>query len=492
MRSSRIRRLKRSMTDFHISIASALSHSTSSTSVTHPPAAKMSFSMPAKPSDISAILDTLDAEGPKSDDDSLLKQLHLLTRTTKSSELGALLSEHAIDVIAKIAFVKGKATLRRRAALRCLNNILVLQPTLRRYFAEKGHALSVIELLAEGDAEDELPCASIMMFSSVGTGLDLSAQIEKGKLVNAISKAITRNARTSALPTTDPASPGSAILKLLSTLALMYEKHVDKFTSLISPLFDIFVIVAVSKEDPLQPPITLLINCLFAIPLPKDYTYSKESVSRLIEVLELSLAAYSKDHSKIDRELVPLMLTILRLSESSDKNAKKMVSDKIFPSEKDREQALGRGTTLPHKLLNQVSNPIAANFCQTTLNIYFELSERDPQAFVSIVGFGNAAGFLASKGIKMSESELSQSKAGPSYAINPITGQKLDMEDVSDIIEMTDEEKEREAERLFVLFERLRATGVVDIENPVTKAKQEGRFEELPDDYEEDEDDKKK
>ncbi|KKF96086.1 Cell fusion protein cfr1 [Ceratocystis platani] len=385
----------------------------------------MSLNIPAKPSDISTILNTLEAQGSKSDDDALLKQLHLLTRTTKASELGALLSENAINIISKIAFVKGKPTLRRRAALRCLNNILVLQPTLRRYFTEKGHVLSVIDLLAEGDEEDELPCASLMMFSLVGTGLDLGPQLEKGKLVNAISKAVTRHARTSNVPTADPSSPGSAILKLLSTLALMYEKQVDKFSPTTSPLFDLLTKVAIPKDDPLQPPVTLLINCLFAIPLPNNYTYSKESVARLIELLELGLAAYEKDNTK------------------------------------------------------------------TTLNIYFELAERSPQAFVTVVGFGNAAGFLASKGIKMSESEINQNNNGPSYAINPITGQRLDMEDVSDLPEMTDEEKEREAERLFVLFERLRGTGVVDIENPVTKAKQEGRFEELPDDYEEDEDTKK-
>lgn len=38
--------------------------------------------------------------------------------------------------------------------------------------------------------------------------------------------------------------------------------------------------------------------------------------------------------------------------------------------------------------------------------------------------------------------------------INPITGQRKDMEPVDKGPEMTDEEKEREAERLFVLFER--------------------------------------
>ena len=47
---------------------------------------------------------------------------------------------------------------------------------------------------------------------------------------------------------------------------------------------------------------------------------------------------------------------------------------------------------------------------------------------------------------------------------------------------MTDAEKEREAERLFVLFERLRATGVLNVENPLRTAQQTGRFEELSDD----------
>lgn len=44
---------------------------------------------------------------------------------------------------------------------------------------------------------------------------------------------------------------------------------------------------------------------------------------------------------------------------------------------------------------------------------------------------------------------------------------------------MTEEEKEREAERLFVLFERLKQTGVVDVKNPVEVAQQSGRFEEV-------------
>lgn len=62
--------------------------------------------------------------------------------------------------------------------------------------------------------------------------------------------------------------------------------------------------------------------------------------------------------------------------------------------------------------------------------------------------------------------------------INPVTGQRLDREAVPNLAEMTDEEKEIEAEKLFVLFERMRNLGV-GVENPVRAAQQSGRFEEL-------------
>lgn len=63
-----------------------------------------------------------------------------------------------------------------------------------------------------------------------------------------------------------------------------------------------------------------------------------------------------------------------------------------------------------------------------------------------------------------------------------MTGQKVTEEHERaqrELSLMTEEEKEREAERLFVLFERMRRLGVVQVENPVRRAQQEGRFEEL-------------
>jgi hypothetical protein len=56
-------------------------------------------------------------------------------------------------------------------------------------------------------------------------------------------------------------------------------------------------------------------------------------------------------------------------------------------------------------------------------------------------------------------------------SINPITGVAYRE---SNAPEMTDEEKEREAEKLFVLFDRLEKNGAIQpSQNPVRKAMQE-------------------
>ncbi|KAK5074566.1 hypothetical protein LTR16_008996 [Cryomyces antarcticus] len=117
----------------------------------------------------------------------------------------------------------------------------------------------------------------------------------------------------------------------------------------------------------------------------------------------------------------------------------------------------------------------------------FELSDKDPTKFVQNLGYGFAAGFLTSHNIRVPQTALGRSgtrrsKNGGSSendVFNPITGQRLDTESIDAGPEMTEAEKEREAEKLFVLFERLKATGVIDVKNPVEQAIDDGRFEEL-------------
>lgn len=59
--------------------------------------------------------------------------------------------------------------------------------------------------------------------------------------------------------------------------------------------------------------------------------------------------------------------------------------------------------------------------------------------------------------------------------VNPITGIRNQQPEAE--VEMTEEEKEREAERLFVLFDRLERRGMVV--NPIRKAMEEGKLENI-------------
>lgn len=91
----------------------------------------------------------------------------------------------------------------------------------------------------------------------------------------------------------------------------------------------------------------------------------------------------------------------------------------------------------------------------------------------SQVGYGNVAGFLFHKGILNAPSPGSNLPVmTPSGAeINPITGIAQEKVDLN----MTDEEKESEAEKLFVLFDRLEKTGAIPAsQNPIRKAAQQG------------------
>lgn len=66
-------------------------------------------------------------------------------------------------------------------------------------------------------------------------------------------------------------------------------------------------------------------------------------------------------------------------------------------------------------------------------------------------GYGYASGFLQVLGALLTSD---MSSASVSNYVNPVTGQWRNAENAEGVPEMTDEEKDREAERQFVLFQR--------------------------------------
>ncbi|KIY52575.1 hypothetical protein FISHEDRAFT_34994 [Fistulina hepatica ATCC 64428] len=99
----------------------------------------------------------------------------------------------------------------------------------------------------------------------------------------------------------------------------------------------------------------------------------------------------------------------------------------------------------------------------------------------ALLGYGNIAGYLFNRGV-MSAPGVDETSGGyiedktPARAINPITGTYETPRNKSDLPEMTEEEKEAEMEKLFVLFDRLERTGAIPKEqNPVRKAIQKSQ-----------------
>lgn len=128
----------------------------------------------------------------------------------------------------------------------------------------------------------------------------------------------------------------------------------------------------------------------------------------------------------------------------------------ICGCKRERKQPLGKGTTLAARLLQLSSSASAPNTREHISWLLFTLSDQNAEQFILNIGYGYASGFLLTHNIPLPASSDMPSASASSRPINPITGQTLDYEPTltDPFAGMSQEEKEREAERLFVLFER--------------------------------------
>lgn len=212
--------------------------------------------------------------------------------------------------------------------------------------------------------------------------------------------------------------------------------------------------------EPMQLPVSVLVGCLACIPFydqaRKGASFPVSSVDKLVDIVDLTLKAYAGKPSEMNLLTPIVALQHLAQAVDFDSDAQKRLQERLLASEEDRKEVLGKGTTLPHRILKFAGHAVAPELREPALDTLFELSGKDPRRFVHNVGFGNAAGFLSTKGINVSQEDMGpDTAAADDTPVNPITGQRIDMEREAKLPEMTMEEKEREAERLFVLFERL-------------------------------------
>ena len=198
-------------------------------------------------------------------------------------------------------------------------------------------------------------------------------------------------------------------------------------------------------------------------------TDEKCNVNRLISILEVAVRAYKEE--QLENLATPLLTLLRRVYELAAPQVAAHMKALLLPANEERAQPLGDADTLAGRLLRLSTSAAAPNVRESTSSLLFELSDKDATSFVRNVGYGFASGFLMTHDLPVPENALegwSTGETGESSAedpgekvtkvngmeINPVTGQRRDMEPAAPGPEMTDAEKEREAEKLFVLFER--------------------------------------
>lgn len=286
-------------------------------------------------------------------------------------------------------------------------------------------------------------------------------------------------------------------MKLLFNLTQFYPQRIPEFSKTIPSILTILRRIPLPTPV-FQAPVTHLIHALLNLDLQEDKVSGQKIASvalfprdspalhteRLIAILEAGLVSEG-NIDRLETAATPLVSVLRRVNAIAPLPVRTVMREELLPTKDDRSQPLGRSDTLPSRLLRLSTSPSSPNLKEAISSLLFELSDRDAITFVRNVGYGYAAGFLMTHKIDMPGTAFDATHGGTTHVggqeVNPITGQRRDMEPEVREAEMTDEEKEREAERLFVLFERLKATGVMNVANPVEVAQREGRLEEIDD-----------
>ncbi|ORZ31709.1 guanine nucleotide exchange factor [Catenaria anguillulae PL171] len=142
----------------------------------------------------------------------------------------------------------------------------------------------------------------------------------------------------------------------------------------------------------------------------------------------------------------------------------------LVPKDLDRQVSIEHGRTLGHFVIRLLTYVESSALREAAEVLVFALCDNNGCAASTMVahtGLGPSAGFLVNRGL-LTEDILKA--AGHDPKVNPITGQKEDEQaDLkAEWEKMTDEEKEAEAEKLFVQFERLNKLGIIKAVDPTT------------------------
>lgn len=254
-------------------------------------------------------------------------------------------------------------------------------------------------------------------------------------------------------------------LKLTFNIAKLYPDLAPSFSPSIPSLLKVISRIHIPSK-PLDGLIGYILNCLSTLDLEGKENKHPENnplfpkfnqncnVDKLINILDQAVSSHSP--RELESKSIPLFHALIIIHELAPDGPRKYMQWLLLPEDSDRSQPIGHSDTLSSRLL-KLSTTAFPNLKTAISELMFVLSGRNAENLTKNIGYGFAAGLLATRGIEIPQSAqeaFATNSDGLDPEINPITGQRLDAEPKDTGPPMSKEEKEREAERLFVLFER--------------------------------------
>lgn len=374
-----------------------------------------------------------------------------------------------IETLTRHAF-NSPSNVTARNAMRCLANAMLIKPEARQIFVDLGYEAKACNKLKNDNRDDEFLVSRILFLTTYQTNINLLALITQHHLADTIVQNLARHVKLLSGKGGKSKSDPMVDLALTETVKLLFnvshycpEKTSD-FTPAIPLILALLCKHDLPTENPLDPPFGSMVNALLNLDLhskdvvtalfPKNEPNSV--LMRLIHLLDLCLKKYGDND--LEQIVTPLVGVLRKIHETAPGGAQRYIRGRLLPTEEDRQNILGRGDAMSSKLLRHSTNPITPEFRKAISHLLFDMSNKDASEFVKNVGYGFASGFLFQNNIPIpesaSEAYSTGSTEGGQKVVNPVTGQFVDAETLPEMPEMTEEEKEREAERLFVLFER--------------------------------------
>lgn len=205
------------------------------------------------------------------------------------------------------------------------------------------------------------------------------------------------------------------------------------------------------------------LDVLIDVPiLGGDENYGGKNMDAVQKLLDFMEKRVDKQGSNYKEGLTPV-LSLLTESSRQHREIRRYIKAQVLPPLKDVKMRPEIGTTLRNKLVRLMTH-VDTGVKQCSAEFLFVLCKESVENLLKYTGYGNAAGLLVARGLlaggrgetQYSDDENSDTEEYKSAKpfINPITGH-VEEPMPNPMEEMTEEQKEYEAEKLVTMFDKL-------------------------------------